>query len=400
MTVSIAEYRQTFPALHNKTYFNYGGQGPMDLDSMTAISTSQHTLQTKGPFSNGVKQWMQAEGQQTRQVLAKGLGVSPRTIALTENVTAGCNIALWGMDWRPGEHILLSDCEHPGIIATVQELQRRYGIEFSFFPHLSQLNQADPLSTIAKHLQPNTRLLVLSHILWNTGQVMPLGQICQLCHGQQPRPVRVLSDAAQSVGMLPLQLAATGVDFYAFTGHKWLCGPAGLGGVYISPAAVADLAPTYIGWRGIQINDRGQPTGWEPDAQRYEISTSDVSLCSGLRSAIAKHNAWATEEERYFRICQLSSSLWGKLNGLPNIRCLLKSPPESGLVSFQIFQSGEPSPKLHRKLVVYLESQQFHLRTLLSPSCVRACTHYFTTESDIDGLIDAIAAFLKDHGAR
>lgn len=397
MSVSVAQYRQTVPALNNKAYFNYGGQGPMVMDAIKAIQTAHQTIQVKGPFSSQVNEWMQAEGASTRQMLAEALGVSSQAIALTENVTAGCNIALWGLPWRAGDHILLSDCEHPGIVATVQELQRRYGIEFSFFPHLNELNTTNSVATIEAHLKPNTRLLVISHILWNTGQVLPLKEICQLCHSQ-PQPVWVLSDSAQSVGMLPLQLGPTEVDFYAFTGHKWYCGPAGLGGLYVRPEVMADLAPTYIGWRGIKVSKQGQPTGWEPDARRYEIATSDVALCSGLRAAIASHNDWGTYEERYFRICQLSSSLWGKLNSLRAIRCLLKFPPESGLVSFQIFQNGNPSPTLHQKLVIYLESRQFYLRMLLSPSCVRACTHYFTTESEIDRLIDAIETFLQRYG--
>ena len=394
MSVSIAQYRQTIPALQNKAYFNYGGQGPMGMSTLDAIQAAHQTLQTLGPFSNAVKHWMQAEGEKTRQVLAADLGVASKTIALTENVTVGCNIPLWGMSWQSGDHILLSDCEHPGILAAVYELQRRYGLEVSVFSHLDQLNTTDPLATIEAHLRPTTRLVVVSHILWNTGQVMPLAEISQLCHSQ-PQPVRVLSDAAQSVGMLPLKLAETGVDFYGFTGHKWYCSPAGLGGLYVSPEAMAELAPTFIGWRGITIDDQGQPTGWEPDARRYEVATSNVALCSGLRVAIASHNDWGTTEERYFRICQLSSYLWGKLNSLRAVRCLLKSPPESGLVSFQIFQAGDFSPILHQKLVIYLESQQFYLRTLLSPSCVRACTHYFTTESEINRLVDAIEAFLS-----
>ena len=394
MSVSIAQYRQTIPALQNKAYFNYGGQGPMGMSTLDAIQAAHQTIQTRGPFSNAVKHWMQAEGEKTRRVLAADLGVDPKTIALTENVTVGCNIPLWGMSWQSGDHILLSDCEHPGIFAAVYELQRRYGLEVSVFSHLDQLNTIDPLATIEAHLRPTTRLVVVSHILWNTGQVMPLAEISQLCHGRS-QPVRVLSDAAQSVGMLPLKLAETGVDFYGFTGHKWYCGPAGLGGLYVSPEAMTELAPTFIGWRGITIDNQGQPTGWEPDARRYEVATSNVALCSGLRLAIASHNDWGTTEERYFRICQLSSYLWGKLNSLRAVRCLLKSPPESGLVSFQIFQSGEFSPILHQKLVIYLESQQFYLRTLLSPSCVRACTHYFTTESEINRLVDAIEAFLS-----
>ncbi|MEO1181383.1 MAG: aminotransferase class V-fold PLP-dependent enzyme [Cyanobacteria bacterium J06636_28] len=396
MSVSIAQYRQTVPALQNKTYFNYGGQGPMGINALGAIQTAHQTIQSLGPFGSAVNQWMQAEGEKTRRVLANDLGVAPQTIVLTEDVTVGCNIALWGMPWCSGDHILLSDCEHPGIFATVYELQRRYGLEVSVFPHLSQLNSAHPVATIEAYLRPTTRLVVASHILWNTGQLMPLDEICQLCH-DRPRPVRVLSDAAQSVGMLPLRLAETGVDFYAFTGHKWYCGPAGLGGLYVSPEAMADLSPTFIGWRGITMGKQGQPTGWQPDARRYEVATSNVALCSGLRLAIASHNDWGTTEERYFRICQLSSYLWGKLNSLRSVHCLLKSPPESGLVSFQIFQGGDHSPTLHQTLVTYLESQQFYLRTLLSPSCVRACIHYFTTESEIDHLIDAIELFLQSH---
>jgi L-cysteine/cystine lyase len=128
------------------------------------------------------------------------------------------------------------------------------------------------------------------------------------------------------------------------------------------------------------------------------VATSNVALCSGLRVAIATHNDWGTTEERYFRICQLSSYLWGKLSSLRAVQCLLKSPPESGLVSFQIFKAGDYSPLLHQKLVTYLESQNFYLRILLSPSCVRACLHYFTTEAEIDALIDTIEAFL--HGQR
>jgi L-cysteine/cystine lyase len=67
----------------------------------------------------------------------------------------------------------------------------------------------------------------------------------------------VLIDAAQSVGVLPLQLDQLQADFYAFTGHKWWCGPEGLGGLYIRPEAMASLHPTFIGWRGITADVMG-----------------------------------------------------------------------------------------------------------------------------------------------
>lgn len=389
---SITQQRSQIPALQNKHYFNYGGQGPMAQPALEALFSAHQTIQQDGPFGSAVNGWLQAEGAATRQCLAQALGVAHTTITLTEDVTVGCNIPLWGLPWQAGDHILMSDCEHPGIVMTVRELSRRYGLDVSVFPILPELNTVNVVEQIAAHLRPTTRLAIISHILWNTGQILPLKEINSLCHSQS---VRVLVDSAQSVGMLPLELAETDTDFYAFTGHKWLCGPAGLGGLYVSEAARADLHPTYIGWRGIQMNAQGQPTDWQPDGRRFEIATSDGAHLPSLRAAIAFQDSWGSAQQRYFRITQLSSYLWGRLNGLRPVQCLLKTPPESGLVSFQILLNGVPSPALHSQLVKQLETQHIYLRTLASPSCVRACTHYFTLESELDQLIDAIDAFLS-----
>jgi L-cysteine/cystine lyase len=388
-TSSIEQHRQQFPALVNKTYFNYGGQGPMPTSALTAIQQAHSYIQQAGPFSSEVNQWVTQESQQTRQVIAAELGVPAATVTLTEDVTVGCNIALWGINWQAGDHLLLSDCEHPGIVATAAEISRRFGVEVSTCPVMATLNQADPVAVIAAHLRPTTRLVMISHILWNTGQVLPLPEIMQVCHRAEP-PVRVLVDAAQSVGVLPLALDAWDVDFYAFTGHKWLCGPAGVGGLYVAAEVRESLNPTFIGWRGITKNSTGQPTGWQPNGQRYEVSTSDYALYPALRAAIAIHQQWGTTADRYQQILQLSSFLWQRLNELPFITCLRTAPPESGLVSFQ---GGDSNPRTHGRLVQFLEKQGFLLRTLLDPTCVRACVHYFTTETEIEHLIQTLQKF-------
>lgn len=387
--LSIEQHRQQFPALANKIYFNYGGQGPMPRAALTAIQHAHTYMQQAGPFSGEVNHWVTQESQQTRQVIAAELGVPATTVTLTEDVTVGCNIALWGMNWQAGDHLLLSDSEHPGIVATAAEISRRFGVEVSTCPLMATLNQGDPVAVIAAHLRPTTRLVVISHILWNTGQVLPLPEIVQVCHGAEPS-VRVLVDAAQSVGVLPLDLDAWEVDFYAFTGHKWLCGPAGVGGLYVAAAVRDSLNPTFIGWRGITKTASGQPTGWHSDGQRYEVSTSDYALYPALRAAIATHQHWGTVAERYQQILRLSGFLWQRLNELPFVTCLRTAPPESGLVSFQV---GDFSPKTHERLVRWLETQNFLLRTILDPTCVRACVHYFTTETEIEHLIQTLQKF-------
>ncbi|MBD1916763.1 MULTISPECIES: aminotransferase class V-fold PLP-dependent enzyme [Cyanophyceae] len=391
----LALHRQQFPALRDKQYFNYGGQGPMAQATLDAVFQAHHHMQEMGPFSGATNQWVMAEAAQTRAAIAVELGTTADTITLTEDVTVGCNIPLWGIAWNAGDHMLLSDCEHPGVIAAVQEICRRFGVTYSLCPLLETVNGGDPAAVVAEHLQPNTRLLVVSHILWNTGQVLPLERMVEVCR-DRPNPVLVLVDAAQSVGALPLDLPALGVDFYAFTGHKWWCGPAGLGGLYVRPEAMAHVEPTFIGWRGITTDAAANPTGWKPNGQRYEVATSNYPLLAGLRRAIAHQAEWGTAAQRYQRLVELSQQLWSQLQELPYLRPVRQTPPDSGLVSFWVLENGEPSPAWHKRLVDELETQGVFLRTLQAPNCVRACTHYLTLESEIDGLVAAIESILSD----
>jgi len=361
----------------------------MPQGAIAALLKAHLHTQEHGPFSRQVGQWETQQMSEVRGAIAAELQVAPTTITLTEAVSVGCNIPLWGIDWQPGDQILLSDCEHPGIVAAVEELCRRFGVEATWFPLLDVEDGDEALERMRQGLTEKTRLVVLSHILWNTGLVLPLDAMVKVCHGWggDRGPVRVLVDAAQSVGVLPLNLAESGVDFYAFTGHKWLCGPAGLGGLYVSPEAMTVIQPTYVGWRAITQSTEGKPTGWLPDGRRFEVATSDYSLMPALREAIALHNRWGTPTERYTRICQLSHYLWTQLQSLDGITCLRSRPPEAGLVSFRV--GGDPNT-----VVQALESQGILLRTLRYPDCIRASVHYLTLESEIDQLISTLQQVL------
>lgn len=397
---TVVAHRQQFSTLAGKRYFNYGGQGPMADSAIAALDQAQHTIQTQGPFSGEIFSWLRQEGAQIRAAIAQTVGAAPDTITLSENVTVGCNIPLWGLPWEPGDHILLGDCEHPGVIAAVAELSRRQGLAVSTCALAATANAGNPVEGVREALRPNTRLVILSHVLWNTGQLLPLREIADICHANAPQ-TRLLVDAAQAVGMLPLdqpgwRLPETGVDFYAFTGHKWCCGPAGLGGLYVRPDVLPETQPTFIGWRGIELDEQSNPAGFKANGQRFEVATADYSLWPALRQALATQASWDTSDRRYERICQLSHRLWAGLRQIPAVHCLLtEAPPPSGLVSFQIRDGdGQISPERHSTLVKALEAEKFYLRTLLSPNCVRACVHYLTLESEVDDLLAAVRQFV------
>jgi L-cysteine/cystine lyase len=384
--VSLEAHRQAFPALTHKTYLNYGGQGPLPTPALEAIQAAYTYLQQEGPFSRRAIDWFLQEVEQTRGAIAAELGAPPQSITLTEAVSVGCNIALWGLDWQAGDHLLISDCEHPGVVAAAQQVSRRFGVEISMCSLKQTLNEGDPVAAVVQQLRPRTRLVVISHILWNTGQVLPVQEIVVACRSytSQQQPLSILVDAAQSVGVLPLNLQGLDADFYAFTGHKWWCGPEGLGGLYVRPESLELLQPTFIGWRGITYSAEGQPTGWKPDGRRFEIATSAFPLCAGLRAALALHQQWGSAQERYQRICTLSQTLWQQLRQIPGVHCLRTTAPEAGLVSFQLAGGG------HQQLVEVLEAQKILVRLILDPHCVRACVHYLTQASEVVRLVDAI----------
>ena len=379
--MDIQQFRSHFPGLENKYYFNFGGQGILPQQALDSIIDTYKYIDQVGPFGLKINSWITENTNKTKSAIALETSSKIENITLTENVTGSCNIVLWGIEWEKEDEILLTDAEHPGVIASINEIARRFGVKVKTCPIVKTLNNGNPLEVIKNNLTANTRLVVISHLLWNTGQVLPLKEICQLCHNfSSKKPIQVLVDGAQSAGLLPLNLPETKVDFYGCTGHKWLCGASGVGFLYVKGDLLSPLHPTFIGWRSLDFSQKGLP--FSQDGTRYEVATSAYPLYTALGSAIAIHRQWGSPQKRYQRICELSTYLWKELNKIEKVKCLKDSPPESGLVSFYV-----NNPSL---LVKNLEEKNYFLRTLAQPSCVRACVHYFTTESEIEALVQEI----------
>ena len=387
------ELRSLCPALQNKTYFNYGGQGPLPSPSLEAITASWARIQELGPFTADVWPYIAKEVNSTRRLLAQCCGVPPHRLALTENVTSGCVLPLWGLPFAKGDRLLIGDCEHPGVVSACVELARRQNLAIDVLPvkHLRG-NQAQcdaaVVEAIAQTLTPRTRLVVLSHLLWNTGQVMPIAAVAHQLN-QHPQQPFLLVDAAQSFGQIPVEEAAAAADIYAFTGHKWACGPEGLGGVALSERVLDEAAPTVIGWRSLRDESKADLTGsdlFHHDSRRFEVATSCVPLMAGLRSSLQLLENEGSASQRWDRIQNLSSKLWQALQGLASVNPLLDVAPISGLVSFQI--NGDVPPAEHVK---QLGAQGLWIRDLADPSCLRACTHISTTDDDINALVAAIS---------
>jgi L-cysteine/cystine lyase len=389
--VNVNGLRDLCPALANKTYFNYGGQGPLPTPSLQAINASWQRIQELGPFTGHVWPFIEQETARLRQALAHLCGVSPHRIALTENVTSGCVLPLWGLPWQTGDVLLLSDCEHPGVVAACQELARREGLRIEWLPVLELCRNTPQaalddavLEALERALSPGTRLVALSHLLWNSGSVMPITAVAKRLQ-QHPKAPWLLVDAAQSMGSIPVEEAAAAADIYAFTGHKWCCGPEGLGGVALSQRLLEQAQPTLIGWRSLR-HEASAGSSFHNDARRFEVATSCVPLCSGLATSLELLAQAGTPSERLAIIQARSLRLWQGLQAIQGVSTLLPDPPAAGLVSFTLGSTATAA------VVAQLGAEGLWIRRLDDPDCLRACTHITTTEGEIDALLQALGA--------
>lgn len=389
----VGPLRALMPALQTKTYFNYGGQGPLPTPSLEAMVECWGQIQTLGPFSEAVWPLLNRTTSQLRLQLSELFGAGPHRIAFTENVTSGCVLPLWGLPWRAGDELLLGDAEHPGVVAACRELARREHLSLASLPVARWRGgqedcEAGVLEALERSLSPRTRLVVLSHLLWNTGQVMPIARVAERLR-QHPAQPWLLVDAAQSLGSLAVAEAARAADIYAGTGHKWCCGPEGLGAVLLSERLLGEARPTLIGWRSLADESTGGGR-FHGDARRFEVATSCTPLFAGLARSLALLEDEGSTEERLARIRATSGRLWQGLRALPQVHTLLDVVPPAGLVSFTM-AGLEPGQVVRR-----LGEQGIWLRALADPSCLRACTHVTTTEEEVDRLLSALAALDVD----
>ncbi|MEM7050086.1 MAG: aminotransferase class V-fold PLP-dependent enzyme [Acidobacteriota bacterium] len=372
--------RRLFPALESKAYFNYGGQGPLPQPARDAIVEAFDQLQVEGPFSIESNLWAREVRARARQGLADFLGGRAADYSLTESITTAVNIVLWGLEVAAGDHVVVSDAETPGVLSAVRQWARRRRLEVSVCDLLGR--PQGRLEALAAALRPRTRLVIVSHVLWNSGEVQPIAEMAALCrrHGSRPR---LLVDGGQSVGQLDLDLAICGADYYAFTAQKWCCGPAGVAALYVAPGAADSLEPTFAGWRGL-VPDSDYRL--RSDGRRFEVGSSSLPLLAGLAAALTVHGQWGSAAERAAAGRGKAAELARWLTSLAGVE-LLTPVPETGIVALRC-----PRP---RQVVADLEAQGILVREMASPHCLRVCTHYLTSGRDLERLRVALAEALE-----
>ncbi|TBL77460.1 aminotransferase class V-fold PLP-dependent enzyme [Paenibacillus thalictri] len=326
---------------------------------------------------------------ETRKNISKLLHVkNPNDISFALNTTGALNLAIQGF-LREGDHVICSNVEHNSVRRPLEYLRRSRGVSVSYTPSDSQGNiRIDDITSL---ITAKTKMIVCSHSSNLLGTVLPIEEIAELCHRHG---IKLLVDAAQTAGTLPLDIAASGIHMLAFPGHKGLLGPQGTGGLYIAPDI--DLEPLLYGGTGSQSEEIEQPTV-RPD--RYEAGTQNTAGIAGLNEGV-KFVLQETVEKIHHKEWGLTQRLMEGLLGIDGVAILGPDLGQNrtGIVSFNLAQadSSEISFILDQSYQIAVRAG-YHCSPLahecagtLGVGAVRASIGYFTTESEVDELIAAV----------
>jgi isopenicillin-N epimerase len=208
-------------------------------------------------------------------VLAGFLGVSGDDLVFVENATAGVNAVLRGAKLGPGDEVLTTDHAYPAIRNVLSFVCRESGAKLVEAPVPFPLSGDDQVvASVEAALSPRTRLAVFDHVTSETATVLPIAALAALCRS---RSVPLLVDGAHAPGMLDLDIAAVGADWYVGNAHKWLFAPKGCGFLWAAPARQQGLHPTVV--------SHGLDQGFT--AEFDWVGTRDPSAWLTVRDAIA-----------------------------------------------------------------------------------------------------------------
>ncbi len=370
----LRDVRAELPGLAATAYLNSGAIGPLCLSASRALSRWADDAPGRARGSLEGFGLIAARAAAVRAAAARLVAAEPGTVALTANTTQGLNLVAWGIDWRPGDEIVTTAVEHPGVTVPLAVVARRSGARLRV---IGAERAGDDLEEAVGRLAgPRTRLVALSHVSWSTGAVL---DVAGAARAARASGALLAIDGAQAVGTIPVNAAALGADAYAFPAHKWLLGPEGLGALWVRPEAMERIDVTVAGLESAAGGAaHGEDGAMEPhpSARRYEASTLPAALLPAWEASMGWLDSlgWPWIHERTRAAQALARAA---LAAVPGVEVLTPPGPQAGLVTFRApgRAPAEAAAELAAGGVV--------VRSLRRPEALRASVGFFTDEADL-----------------
>lgn len=364
-----------FPQIVGLRYLNHAAVAPWPLRAARAVSAFAEQNATLG--ARDYPQWLTVE-RSLRQRLTRLLNApSSADVALVKNTSEALSFVAFGLDWKSGDQIVISDEEFPSNRVVWEALQP-YGVEVVQV----NLRGADPEGDLLAACGPRVRLMAISAVQYASGMRLDLARLGEGC---EQRGVLLCIDAIQQLGALPFDVQQSRCAFAMADGHKWMLGPEGLGVFYCRSDLREQLKLHEYGWHMLEHAGDYDRTDWEParSARRFECGSPNLLGAMALEASLSlleevgmEQVAKSLDERIEWMTCGLSS-----LNG---IEILSPGQPErrSGIITFRL--EGWTNAELFERL----KAEQ--VVCALRGGGIRFSPHFYTPGRVIEETLDLL----------
>ena len=370
-----AAARQEFPIRATRVYLNNAAIAPASTPVIAAMNRFLADVRDHG--ERHYPDWCRHADEVIKAKIASLIGADASEIAFVKNTTEGLTIVANGLDWQPGDNVLVPDIEYPSNVYCWLDLARR-GVAVKWVPSRDGRVLVDDIAAL---IDARTRLVTVSAVQFSNGFRQDLARTAELCRS---RGVLLNLDAIQYVGALHLDLTRWPIDFLSAGGHKWLLGPIGTGFFYCRRSSLERLRPASIGYHSVakEADHLDYELTFRPDAGRFEEALVNFPGLWGLEAAIDMILALGVPRIEQ-HVLGLTSRLAERLRGKGYTVVSPREEAErSGIVSFRhSHHSAEP---LHRRL------QDAGIDVALCVGALRASPSVHNVAEDVDALLHAL----------
>ena len=389
MQIDIAQVRRDTPATDRILHFNNAGAALMPTPVLAVQFRHLQLEADTGGYEAAAS--VNDRIESIYDSIAQLLNADRTEIALVENATVAWDIAFYSVAFAPGDRILTAEAEYASNHIAFLQVAHRTGAVIEVIPS-DAAGELD-VEALERMIDRRVKLIAITHVPTNGGLVNPAAAVGRIAraHG-----ILFLLDACQSVGHMPIDVAAIGCDMLSATGRKYLRGPRGTGFLYVRHGVLDRLEPPFL---DLQAVTWVAPDRYEmrPDARRFENWERNVAAQLGLGAAVDYALGWGLADIEA-RIEMLAAELRRRLADIPGVSVRDRGRRLCGIVTFTV--EGKPP----RDIVAALGQQRINCHasgpssTLLVaparrlPALVRASVHYYNTEDEVARFALAVAA--------
>ncbi len=380
MNLMSKDISDDFP-VSNKIYLNNASVSLMPSQSINAMNDFLILYNSLGPDSSDSALLIEEKLNNVRKIIAKIICCKPEEVILTQSTTDGINIVANGLSFDDSSNIIIRGMTHEHHSNFFPWIKLKNKISVRNIPIDS--NGFFKLDDLKSNIDNNTKLLAISHALYNTGSILPVEKISTALKKDIP----FFIDSAQTIGCIGTHdVSKLGCDFMSFNGSKWLCGPMGTGLFYCKKESSELLEPKTIGGESAIIENDNNLI-FKDLPEKFQTGFRNYVGIVGLESSVKYLLNFGMENIRK-KNQNLSNLFRDELMKIPNVVLYGPEDPDkrTSIISFNIknFDSEKIVQKLEKQNIILA------VREIMEKKIIRVSPHFFNNESDMLKVIDEI----------